>query len=47
MGLVQLIRFLTVELTHLDLNSKFDIGVVFMTNFFQLEVTSPSTMRRS
>jgi hypothetical protein len=32
-GLIQLVRFLVVELIYLDLNSKFDIGVVFMTNY--------------
>jgi hypothetical protein len=32
-GLTQLIRFLVVELTHLDLNSKFDICVVFTSNY--------------
>jgi hypothetical protein len=32
-GLVQLIRFLVVELTHSDSNPKFDIGVVFTANY--------------
>jgi hypothetical protein len=29
-GLAQLVRFLVVKLTHLDLNSKFDMSVVFI-----------------
>jgi hypothetical protein len=33
-GLAQLVRFLVVELTHLDLNPKFNIVVVFTTNYF-------------
>jgi hypothetical protein len=33
-GLAQLVRFLLVELTHPDLNTRFDIGVAFMTNYF-------------
>jgi hypothetical protein len=32
-GLVQLVRFLVVELTHLGLNSRFDMGVVFTANY--------------
>jgi hypothetical protein len=32
-GLVQLIRFLVVELNHLDLNSKFDMSVAFTANY--------------
>jgi hypothetical protein len=32
-GLVQLIRFLVVELTHLDLNPIFNIGVAFTANY--------------
>jgi hypothetical protein len=32
--LAQLIRFLVVELTHLILNPRFDIVVVFMVNYF-------------
>jgi hypothetical protein len=32
-GLVQLIRFLVVELNHLDLNSRFDMSVVFTANY--------------
>jgi hypothetical protein len=31
--LVQLIRFLVVKLTHLDLNPKFDMGVASMANY--------------
>jgi hypothetical protein len=33
-GLVQLVRFLVVELTHSVLNPRFDMSVVFMTNYF-------------
>jgi hypothetical protein len=29
----QLVRFLVVELTYLDLNPRFDMDVVFMTNY--------------
>jgi hypothetical protein len=32
-GLVQLVRFLMVELIHPDSNSKFDIVVAFMINY--------------
>jgi hypothetical protein len=32
--LVQLVRFLVVELTHLDSNFRFDMCVVFTTNYF-------------
>jgi hypothetical protein len=32
-----LIRFLGVELTHSDLNIRFDMGVVFMSNYFYSE----------
>jgi hypothetical protein len=46
-GLVQLIRFLVVELINPDLNTRFDMCVVFMANyFFQWETTSLSTARR-
>jgi hypothetical protein len=31
--LAQLIRFLMVELTHLDLNFRFDIGIIFTANY--------------
>jgi hypothetical protein len=33
-GLAQLIRFLVVELTHLDSNPIFDMCVAFMANYF-------------
>jgi hypothetical protein len=37
-----------VKLIHPDLNLKFDMDVIFMTNyFFQWEATSLSTVRRS
>jgi hypothetical protein len=32
-GLVQLIRFLVVELIHLDSNLRFDMVVVFTANY--------------
>jgi hypothetical protein len=32
--LVQPIRFLMVELIHSDLNFRFDMCIVFMTNYF-------------
>jgi hypothetical protein len=32
-GLVQLIRFLLVELTHSYLNPRFDIGIIFIVNY--------------
>jgi hypothetical protein len=32
-GLVQLVRFLVLELIYLDLNSRFDIGIIFMVNY--------------
>jgi hypothetical protein len=32
-GLAQLIRFLVVELTHLGLNTRFDIRVIFTANY--------------
>jgi hypothetical protein len=33
-SLAQLFRFLVVKLIHTNLNPKFDMGVVFMTNYF-------------
>jgi hypothetical protein len=33
MGLVQLVRFLVVELIHPGLNPKFDMYVTFTTNY--------------
>jgi hypothetical protein len=33
MGLAQLVRFLVVELIHSDLNTKFDIDVIFTINY--------------
>jgi hypothetical protein len=35
-GLAQLVRFLVVELIHTGLNPKFDMSVVFMTNYFSV-----------
>jgi hypothetical protein len=32
-GLAQLVRFLVVELTHPDLNPRFDMCVIFMVNY--------------
>jgi hypothetical protein len=32
-SLVHLIRFLVVELTHIDLNLRFDMSIVFMANY--------------
>jgi hypothetical protein len=32
--LVQPVRFVVLELIHLDLNFKFDMCIVFMTNYF-------------
>jgi hypothetical protein len=32
--LAQLIRFIVVELTHISLNLRFDMCVIFMTNYF-------------
>jgi hypothetical protein len=32
-GLAQLVRFSVMELTHSDLNLRFDISVTFMTNY--------------
>jgi hypothetical protein len=33
-GLVQLIRFLVIELTHPDSNLKFSMNIAFTTNYF-------------
>jgi hypothetical protein len=33
-SLAQLVRFLAVKLTHLDLNLRFNMCVVFMANYF-------------
>jgi hypothetical protein len=33
-ALVQLVRFLVVELNHPDSNPRFDMGVVFTANYF-------------
>jgi hypothetical protein len=35
-GLAQLVRFLVLELTHTILNSRFDMSVVFMANYFSV-----------
>jgi hypothetical protein len=32
-GLAQLVRFIVVELIHLDSNTRFDMCVVFTTNY--------------
>jgi hypothetical protein len=32
--LAQLVRFLVVELIHLDLNFRFNMNIVFTTNYF-------------
>jgi hypothetical protein len=40
-SLTQLIRFLVVKLIHLNLNSRFDMNVVFMTNYFLVGVDIP------
>jgi hypothetical protein len=32
--LAQLIKFLVVELTHLGLNTRFDMDVIFTANYF-------------
>jgi hypothetical protein len=34
LGLIQLVRFLLVKLTHPVLNHRFDMGVVFTANYF-------------
>jgi hypothetical protein len=44
-GLDQLVRFLVVELIHPDLNSRFDICVVFITNYFFSERRCPRRQR--
>jgi hypothetical protein len=44
-GLVQLIRFLVVELTHPDSNPIFDMCVVFMTNYSFSERRRPCRQR--
>jgi hypothetical protein len=33
-GLAQLFRFLMIKLTHLSLNSRFNMSVIFTTNYF-------------
>jgi hypothetical protein len=33
-GLVQLVKFLVVELTYLDSDTRFDMSGVFMINYF-------------
>jgi hypothetical protein len=33
-GLVQLVKFLVVELTYLDSDTRFDMSGVFMVNYF-------------
>jgi hypothetical protein len=33
-GLIQLVRFLVVKLTHLGLNPRIDMCVAFITNYF-------------
>jgi hypothetical protein len=33
-GIAQLVRLIAVELIHSDLNSRFDISVLFITNYF-------------
>jgi hypothetical protein len=33
-GITQLVRFLVVELTYPDLNSKFNMSVIFTANYF-------------
>jgi hypothetical protein len=33
-GLAQLVRFLVMELIHTILNSRFDMSVAFMANYF-------------
>jgi hypothetical protein len=44
-SLAQLIRFLVLELTHLDSNSIFDMSVVFITNYFFSERRRPRRQR--
>jgi hypothetical protein len=45
LGLVQLIRFLVVKLIQLSSNTRFDICVVFMTNYFFSDKRSPRRQR--
>jgi hypothetical protein len=33
-GLAQLVKFLVIKLIHSGLNLRFNIGVIFMTNYF-------------
>jgi hypothetical protein len=33
-GLVLLVRFLVIELIYLGLNPKFNMSIIFMTNYF-------------
>jgi hypothetical protein len=40
-GLVQLVRFLVMKLTHLDSNPRFDISVVFTANYFLVKGDVP------
>jgi hypothetical protein len=40
-GLARLVRFLVVELTHPDLNPKFDMCVAFTANYFLVEHDVP------
>jgi hypothetical protein len=40
-GLARLVRFLVIELTHLDLNSRFDMDVVFTVNYFFSGIRRP------
>jgi hypothetical protein len=40
-------RFLVVELTHLSLNFRFDMRVIFMANYFLENVMFLSTTRHS
>jgi hypothetical protein len=41
LGLTQLVIFLVIKLIHLGLNLRFDIGVVFMSNYFFSERRRP------
>jgi hypothetical protein len=40
-GLVLLVRFLVIGLIHLGLNPKFDMSVIFMTNYFSVGCDAP------
>jgi hypothetical protein len=42
--LAQLVKFLVVELTHLDLNPRIDMSVIFMTNYFFCGRRRPQTL---